>query len=96
MVLIGSTSKFRAEYESQACAEMLSGHIVLTYAWPAPGQERMVDVNKRALDDLCLRKIHLADEVIVINPGGYIGTSTAAEIEYAEMCGKPIRWLVSP
>jgi hypothetical protein len=51
---------------------------------------------KIALDELHKRKIDLADEVYVLNVGGYIGTSTAAEIAYSEMCGKPIRWLVKP
>ena len=40
-----------------------------------------------------LRKIDLADEIFVINVGGYIGSSTKAEIEYAEKTGKPVRYL---
>jgi hypothetical protein len=51
---------------------------------------------KLALDELHKRKIDLADEVIVINPGGYIGSSTATEIAYAEEHGKPIRYLEGP
>lgn len=48
---------------------------------------------KRALDDLHLRKIDLADEVLVLNVGGYIGESTRREIDYARRSGKPVRWL---
>ena len=40
-----------------------------------------------------LRKIDLADEIFVINVGGYIGSSTKTEIEYAEKTGKPVRYL---
>ncbi|WP_331276059.1 hypothetical protein [Streptomyces sp. Qhu-G9] len=47
---------------------------------------------KQVLDDLHLRKIDLADEVLIVNPGGYIGDSTAREIEYARSLGKPIRY----
>ncbi len=31
-----------------------------------------------------LRKIDLVDEIFVINPGGYVGSSTNNEINYAE------------
>ena len=45
---------------------------------------------------LCGSKIDLADRVLVINPGGYIGTSTRSEIEYAEWYEKPIDYLEPP
>ncbi len=45
------------------------------------------------LDELHLRKIDLADSVFVLNVDGYIGESTAKEIEYAEKTGKPIEYL---
>ena len=35
----------------------------------------------------------MADEIFVINVGGYIGDSTRSEIEYAKKTGKPIRYL---
>lgn len=45
---------------------------------------------KVALDALHLRKIDLADRVLVVNPGGYIGESTRREIAYARATGKPV------
>lgn len=48
---------------------------------------------KEILDELHKRKIDLADKVWVINVGGYIGESTASEIEYAKACAKPIFYL---
>ncbi|MDD5912133.1 MAG: hypothetical protein PUC61_08440 [Bacteroidales bacterium] len=39
------------------------------------------------------RKIDMADEVFVINVGGYIGSSTRSEIEYARRAGKTVRYL---
>jgi hypothetical protein len=48
---------------------------------------------KAQLDELHKRKIDLADEVYVVNPGGYIGESTRGEIAYAEAHGKPVRYL---
>ena len=40
-----------------------------------------------------LRKIDLADEIFVINVGGYIGESTRSEIAYAEKTGQKVRYL---
>jgi len=48
---------------------------------------------KKHLDELHFRKIDLADEVLVINIGGYIGENTRKEIEYAESTGKPVEYL---
>lgn len=48
---------------------------------------------KVALDELHKRKIDLADEVLVLNVGGYIGESTRGEIGYAVKRGLPVRFL---
>ncbi len=48
---------------------------------------------KVALDELHKRKIDLADEVLVLNVGGYIGESTRGEVSYAERLGKPVAYL---
>ena len=45
------------------------------------------------LDDMHKRKIDMADEIFVVNVGGYIGSSTRSEIEYAIVHGKPVRYL---
>ena len=45
------------------------------------------------LDDMHKRKIDMADEIYVINVGGYIGSSTQSEIEYAKAKGIPVRYL---
>lgn len=58
----------------------------------APGEanEPITEVQKAALGALHLRKIDLADRVLVVNPGGYIGESTHREIDYARATGKPV------
>jgi hypothetical protein len=38
-------------------------------------------------------EIEMADEIYVINVGGYIGSSTRSEIEYATEKGMPVRYL---
>lgn len=51
---------------------------------------------KTMLDDMHKRKIDMADEIYVINVGGYIGTSTRSEIEYARAKGMPVHYLCEP
>lgn len=64
-----------------------SGAIVV-----APGEVdgAISDEQKSVLDALHRRKIDLADRVLVVNPGGYVGESTSAEIAYARSTGKPV------
>ncbi|MEV7952944.1 hypothetical protein [Streptomyces sp. NPDC088141] len=45
------------------------------------------------LDELHLRKINLADEVLVVDPGDCAGESTSREIAYAEERGKPATFI---
>ena len=63
----------------------LFGHSGDEEVW-APGAKEM-------LDDMHKRKIDMADEIFVINVGGYIGSSTRSEIEYAKFTGKKVNYL---
>ena len=55
--------------------------------------EGTLSKTKEMLDDMHKRKIDMADEIFVINVGGYIGDSTRSEIDYAIEHGKKIRYL---
>ena len=55
--------------------------------------EGTLTATKKMLDDMHKRKIDMADEIFVINVGGYIGESTRSEIEYAQAQGKPVGYL---
>ena len=46
-------------------------------------------------DDMHKRKIDMAGEIFVINVGGYIGSSTRSEIEYAQRTGKAVKYLLA-
>ncbi|MFF8329198.1 hypothetical protein [Rhodococcus qingshengii] len=97
VVLCGST-RFWEQFAEAALYETAAGRIVLAPGcnlrephplWATPEKADRV---KRMLDTLHLRKIDLADDVLVVNPGGYIGDSTRREIDYARSLGKPIRY----
>ena len=75
--------------------EMRAANRELTFAGAivvAPGEagEVVTGEQKAALDALHLRKIDLADRVLVVNPGGYVGESTGREIAHARATGKPV------
>ena len=75
--------------------EMSAANRDLTFAGVivvAPGEadELITHEQKTGLDALHLRKIDLADRVLVVNPGGYIGESTRREIDYARTAGKSV------
>ena len=57
---------------------------------PSEADEAPSPEQKAVLDALHLRKIDLADRVLIVNPGGHVGESTRSEIAYAQAVGKPI------
>lgn len=101
--LCGST-RFWREFQAANLRETLAGKIVLSIGAASGTEDEHFgnlprdeyDRVKAMLDELHLRKIDLADEVLVLNKGGYIGESTSREIAYAQSLGTPIRYLVSP
>jgi hypothetical protein len=89
--LCGST-RFTTAYLEANERLTLAGKIVLTVAL-FPHEKAIDPEQKRLLDELHLRKIDLADSVLVLNVGGYIGESTQAEIDYANSIGRPVSYL---
>jgi len=87
--LCGST-KFKEKFEAINRIQTLAGCIVLAPGVFAHAGDPITDEEKKRLDELHLRKIDMADHVAVVCPGGYIGESTAKEIEYATKIGKTI------
>lgn len=103
--LCGSTRFFK-EFQVANYNETMAGRIVLSVGFYPHSDEHHETIGltnagyplskKAKLDELHLRKIDLADEVLVLNIGGYIGESTRREIAYAKVHGKPVRFLVEP
>lgn len=98
--LCGST-RFSSAYQEANLRETLDGKIVLTIGCDMKSDSEIfknmksdeLEEIKKSLDNLHLRKIDLADEILVLNVDGYIGESTKREIEYAEKNNKKIRYL---
>ena len=95
--LCGST-RFMDAFHEVGWQKTLDGEIVLSvgvskYLPSTHGAEFIGQEVADALDELHKRKIDLADYVMVLNVGGYIGDSTKSEIEYAESQGKRVDYL---
>lgn len=81
------------EFEKQGIM-VLSMHLLPQwYTGLKPDHQAEHENVSHILDELHLRKIDLADEVFVINQGGYIGDRTATEIAYAKQKGKPVFYM---
>ncbi|WP_112248834.1 hypothetical protein [Kribbella monticola] len=95
IVCICGSVRFEDEMRAVNRELTLAGAIVV-----APGvfrsaedreaEKAISDEQRTALGVLHLRKIDLADRVLVVNPGGYVGESTSREIAYARATGKAV------
>lgn len=96
ITLCGST-KFREEFLAEQKRLTLEGNIVISVGLfgHSGDTEVWLEETKIMLDDMHKRKIDMADEIFVINVGGYIGESTKSEIEYAIRTGKTIKYLLN-
>ena len=91
ITLCGST-RFKDAFLETQKRLTLEGNIVISVGLFGHSGDKEVWTpgTKEMLDDMHRAKIDMADEIFVINVGGYIGSSTRAEIEYALATGKKV------
>ena len=94
ITLCGST-RFKDQFIETQKRLTLEGCIVISVGlFGHSGDEEVWKPGtKEMLDYMHKRKIDMADEIFVINVGGYIGESTRSEIAYAEKTGKKVNYL---
>lgn len=94
VTLCGST-KFKDKFFEVQKKLTLEGCIVISVGLFGHSGDKEVFTEgvKAMLDDMHKRKIDMADEIFVINVGGYIGSSTRSEIEYAKQHNKKVNYL---
>ncbi len=94
ITLCGST-RFKDDFLNEQKRLTLEGNIVISVGLfgHSGDNEVWTENTKEMLDDVHKRKIDMADEIFVINKGGYIGSSTKSEIEYATNTGKKVNYL---
>ena len=91
ITLCGST-RFKAQFLETQKRLTLEGNIVISVGLFGHSGDDEVwnEGTKEMLDDMHKRKIDMADAIYVINVGGYVGSSTRSEIEYARKNWKEI------
>jgi hypothetical protein len=94
ITLCGST-RFKDDFILVQKELTLQGYIVISVGLfgHSGDQEVWNEGTKEMLDIMHKRKIDLAQAIYVINKGGYIGSSTRSEIEYAKAAGKDIYYM---
>ena len=94
IVVISGSTRFHREMHAIVERETLAGRIVLVVGNDKRSDDEMGLTEECRQSMLCLHrhKIDLADEMLVVNVGGYVGEATASEIAYAEKLGKPVRY----
>ena len=97
ITLCGST-RFKDQFYEAQKRLTLEGNIVISVGLfgHSGDAEVWTEGTKEMLDDMHKRKIDMADAIFVINVGGYIGSSTRSEIEYATATGKEVMYLEEP
>lgn len=96
VVCLSGSLRFVDEFKKQELGHLMRGEIALmpccmftdiqrTHGEPSDYKQRADERHKQLID--------LADELLVLNVGGYIGASTRLEINHAEQTGKPVRYL---
>ena len=97
ITLCGST-RFKDAFIKAQKRLTLEGNIVISVGLfgHSGDDEVWTEGTKEMLDNMDKAKISMADEIFVINVGGYIGSSTRSEIEYAKATGKAVQYLVPP
>jgi hypothetical protein len=101
--LCGST-RFPTAFELANMHLSMLGHVVISvgllgHADQPPGARFLTSDGdestpaKQNLDQLHFRKIDLSDAIFVVNPGGYVGSSTWREINYARAHNKQVKFM---
>lgn len=93
ITLCGST-KFQQEFEDANERLTMEGNVVISVGVFGHSKGIVLsEEQKEELDAIHFQKIDMADEIFVINVGGYVGSSTKREIAYAEQTGKLVNHL---
>ena len=95
IVCICGSTRFKQLWIDETARLTMAGNIVLPVGVYGYYIKDQITVEEKVM--LCRlhrSKIVLCTWVWVLNPNNYIGVGTAAQIEYAESLGRPVRYLL--
>ena len=92
ITLCGST-KFKEQFEKANAYLTLEGNVVISLGFFEKSEGIHITSEQADLfGRIHFQKIDMSDEIFVIDVDGYIGNSTAKEIQYAKETGKAISY----
>lgn len=95
IVTICGSFKFKEEMlKISAELEIKNNYVVLQPVYGGDNLVYTVEEMKK-MGELHMKRIEISDAIYVVNVGGYIGSSTKKEIEYARSLNKEIYFLES-
>ncbi|GCD91275.1 hypothetical protein [Nocardioides sp. LS1] len=92
VIALCGSMRFGAEFARLDVELTLAGHVVLTPTALDPSTELSAEDRER-LGRVHLQKVAMADEVLIVNVGDYLGESTRRELEHARSLGLAVRFL---
>ena len=92
VITLCGSMRFHEEFDRLAADLTLAGHVVLAPTALDPSTELTAEQRAR-LGQVHLQKVAMADEVLIVNVGGYVGESTRREIEHARSLGVSLSFL---
>lgn len=94
IITICGSLKFKNKMIEVAEKLELQENAVISPIYPTnSNKDAYTDEQVDILDRMHKEKIKISDAIYVVNVGGYIGSSTKSEIEYAKALGKEILYL---
>ena len=90
VIALCGSMRFHEQLERLEAELTLAGHVVLA---PVAITTELTAEERALLGRIHLRKVAMADEVLVVNVGGYVGESTRREIEHARSRGIAVSFL---
>ena len=92
IITICGSMKFIKEMMDISIKVELQGNVVLMpiYSSSRPNKDAFSKDEVLMLDKMHKERIKLSDAILVVNVNGYIGSSTASEIKYAQSLNKEI------
>lgn len=95
IITICGSLNFMEEIKFNTEKLALAGNCVLSIIYPTKNKNDYKPDELELLGLLHKQKIDMSDAIFVVNVGGYIGSSTQSEIEYAKQNNKEIIYLES-
>lgn len=94
VVTLCGSLKFKDELMKAALDLELEGKCVLNIVYPINDDKDAFSEEELELLKLAHKKrIDMSDAIYVVNVGGYVGSSTRGEIEYAELKNKKVYYM---